>query len=493
MIGTLLDRRYRILARLGEGGMGEVWLAEHVNLGRKEALKVLHPALAQDPQFVWRLRREARALNRLQHPNIVSVHDFGRLQDGRYYLSLEYAEGERLDEVVRKQGPLPISRVVAILAQLADAVDHAHSRGVVHRDLKPSNLVLINHRGRADVIKVLDFGIAKIIAPEYDESVRLTRRGEVFGTAAYMSPEQLQGIGNEPRSDIYAIGCIAWELLVGEPPFLGKTMDVMNAHLSRAPDSPRARRRAGDVPVELDDLILRCLEKEPDRRFQGGRELGVALAEVPGYRPHRTSSGRRLRITPPADDYQNPEDTESQTDEYRFTDPDAGTRATELLEPDAADDGLRELAEALLDAGAKDYQLILGVTDLRELEKQRAGHALQMQALEARAETMEKLAQEREAGLRFALGELAEIASPEADAQARRIEMRLATVARDLEKDLDGITREAIALAATRARTEEQIRQLLGSLDLLVEELLPRFGNEPAIAPLVSQRRTRPR
>ena len=133
MIGTTLDGRYRILRKLGEGGMGEVYLAEHVNLGRKEALKIIQSSLAGDEQFVARFRREARAMNRLQHPNIVGVHDFGRLPDGRFYLSMEYAEGQRLDAVLRNVGALPVSRALPILGQLAEALGHAHSRGVVHR------------------------------------------------------------------------------------------------------------------------------------------------------------------------------------------------------------------------------------------------------------------------------------------------------------------------------------------------------------------------
>src|SRR5258706_1829378 len=167
MIGTFVDSRYCILRKLGEGAMGEVYLAEHVNLGRKEALKIIRPAHASDPEFVARFRREARATNRVQHPNIVSVYDFSQLPDGRLLLCMEYADGVGLDSVLGEKQRLPLPRAVHVLHQLADAVAHAHACGVVHRDLKPENLILVEHRGRSDVLKVLDFGIAKIVAQDY--------------------------------------------------------------------------------------------------------------------------------------------------------------------------------------------------------------------------------------------------------------------------------------------------------------------------------------
>ncbi|MBI5481290.1 MAG: serine/threonine protein kinase, partial [Deltaproteobacteria bacterium] len=192
MIGTVLDGRYRILKKLGEGGMGEVYLAEHRALGRQEALKILQAELATEREFVSRFRREARATNRVQHPNIIGVYDFGQVPDGRFYLTMEYAEGERLDALLRRVGPLPVSRALGILVQLADAVGHAHGAGVVHRDLKPENMILVEHRGRPDVLKVLDFGIAKIVAPDAPEDddppessrTALTNAGTVVGTPA---------------------------------------------------------------------------------------------------------------------------------------------------------------------------------------------------------------------------------------------------------------------------------------------------------------------
>ncbi len=187
MIGTVLHDRWRILSSLGQGGMGEVFLAEHLELGRKEALKILSPSLAVDPQFVSRFRREARAVNRLRHPNIIAIHDFGQLPDDRFFLSMEYADGESVHRILKREQVLEVPRALHLLGQLAYAVHHAHSRGVVHRDLKPGNLIAV---GDDETLKVLDFGIAKIVASDHAESVALSSTNIVYGTPKYMSPER---------------------------------------------------------------------------------------------------------------------------------------------------------------------------------------------------------------------------------------------------------------------------------------------------------------
>jgi len=280
---------YQIVRKLGEGGMGEVYLANHTLLGRPEALKILLPRLASESEFVRRFRREARALNRVQHPNIVSVYDSGQLPDGRLYLATEYVDGTRLDDVVRAAGGrLPAWRVLHILVQLADAIDHAHHCGVIHRDLKPSNLLLVGEPGRAEILKVLDFGIAKIIAQDYEESHVVSQEGVVFGTPAYLAPECWRGNASQPALDIYAVGCVGYRLLTGAPPFSGSRMELMHAHLTAQPDPPSARLEDAGIPSELDAVILQCLAKEPERRFDRGSSMRDALERVPGYlgRPH---------------------------------------------------------------------------------------------------------------------------------------------------------------------------------------------------------------
>ena len=288
MIGELVHDRWRILSALGRGGMGDVYLAENVALGRKEALKIIKPSLAADPQFVSRFRREARAINRLRHPNIIAVHDFGRLSDDRFYMALEYAEGQSVHELLGRNDHFAVPRALHVLGQLAYAVHHAHSRGVVHRDLKPDNLILV---GEDETLKVLDFGIAKIVDPEHADSIAVSTGNLVYGTARYLSPERAAGIGNDPRSDLYSIGILAFELVVGGPPFTGSAEEVVRAHLTHVPERPSAWRPSLAIPKELDAVVLRCLEKKPERRFQTAAELYAALHRVPGF-PARTAEVR---------------------------------------------------------------------------------------------------------------------------------------------------------------------------------------------------------
>src|SRR5262245_49194789 len=256
MIGTILHDRWRILSELGRGGMGEVYLAEHIALGRKEALKILKATLAIDPTFVSRFRREARAVNRLRHPNIIAVYDFGQLNDNRFYLSMEYAEGVSVLSALRAVGQFSVSRALHVLGQLAYALHHAHSRGVVHRDLKPDNLILVGHD---EVLKVLDFGVAKIVAPDHAESMALSNTNLIWGSPRYMSPERVRGIGDDPRSDIYAMGVIGFELVTGLPPFEGTSDEVIRAHLRKEPDAPSSWRSGAGIPAELDAVVLKCM------------------------------------------------------------------------------------------------------------------------------------------------------------------------------------------------------------------------------------------
>jgi serine/threonine-protein kinase len=269
--------------------MGEVYLAHHTVLDRPEALKVLLPRLASESEFVSRFRREARALNRVQHPSIVSVYDSGQLPDGRLYLATEYIDGLRLDEVVRAaEGGLPVWRVLHILVQLADALDHAHQRGVIHRDLKPSNLLLVGEPGPSEVLKILDFGIAKIIAHDYEESHVVSQDGVVFGSPAYLAPEVWQGRATEPALDIYAAGCIAYKLVTGSSPFRGSQMELMHAHLTERPVPPRERCPDRGISEELEAVVMCCMEKKAEQRFDRASRLREALERVPGYRgrPH---------------------------------------------------------------------------------------------------------------------------------------------------------------------------------------------------------------
>src|SRR4051812_16647742 len=253
---TLIDGRYRVIKRLGSGGMADVYLVEDQQLGRRVALKLLYRRLAQDVQFVERFRREASSAAQLQHPNIVSIFDRGEW-DGTYYIAMEYIEGRTLKQIVRERGPAPPDAAVDIVLQILRAARFAHQRGVVHRDIKPHN-VLIDEEGR---VKVADFGIARAGASD------MTETGSVMGTAQYLSPEQAQGKPVDARSDLYSIGIVLYEMLTGTVPFDGESpVTVALKQVSEAPVPPRVRNP--EVPATLDAVVMRAMEKDPARRYQ---------------------------------------------------------------------------------------------------------------------------------------------------------------------------------------------------------------------------------
>jgi serine/threonine protein kinase len=275
----IIGGRFRIVRRIGEGGMGTVYEATHETLPRKFAIKILRPELAHQRNFIERFRREAIAAARVEHPNVIYMTDFGYTQEGSVYLVMEFLEGVGLDEVIARHSRLPINRLLPILIQVADALDFAHLMNVIHRDLKPENILLTEVRGHKDVVKILDFGIAKVQEPEFD-NMALTMKGQVFGTAEYMSPEQAAGEPLDGRSDLYAVGCLAYELLTGDPPFLGPPIDVLRAHVRTKPAPPSTKMRGHSIPPALDGLILRCLAKDPAERYQNGSELRRDLMKV---------------------------------------------------------------------------------------------------------------------------------------------------------------------------------------------------------------------
>jgi beta-lactam-binding protein with PASTA domain/tRNA A-37 threonylcarbamoyl transferase component Bud32 len=262
---TLIDGRYRVIKRLGSGGMADVYLVEDQQLGRRVALKLLYRHLAEDVQFVERFRREASSAAGLQHPHIVSIFDRGEW-NGTYYIAMEYVEGHTLKEVVRERGPAPPEAASDIVLQILRAARFAHQRGVVHRDLKPQN-VLIDLDGR---VQVTDFGIARAGASD------MTETGSIMGTAQYLSPEQAQGRPVDARSDLYSIGIILYELLTGRVPFDAESpVSVALKQVSEAPIPPRELDPS--LPPALEGVVLHALEKDPARRFQNADEFIEAL------------------------------------------------------------------------------------------------------------------------------------------------------------------------------------------------------------------------
>ena len=279
-IGELVSDRYRILARLGAGGMGAVYVAEHTLMRKRVALKLLHPSMAQTPEAVARFRREAEAVASLEHPNITAATDFGQTPDGSFFLVLEYLDGQSLRKALQ-DGPMAPARALRIARQIALALDHAHAAGIVHRDLKPENVMLVRREDEPDFAKVLDFGVARIEStPERGAGQPLTRAGTVMGTPEYMAPEQALGERVTPRADLYSLGIVMYEMLTGRLPFEGDNIALMSLHIV-APVPPMAERAPGQsVPANIEALVLRLLEKEPAARLSSATELIAGIDEI---------------------------------------------------------------------------------------------------------------------------------------------------------------------------------------------------------------------
>jgi beta-lactam-binding protein with PASTA domain/predicted Ser/Thr protein kinase len=274
LIGMLFDGRYRIIRKLGSGGMANVYLAEDEELGRRVAIKILNDRHAADDQFVERFRREAKNAAGLSHPNIVSIYDRGEAE-GTYYIAMEYLEGQNLKERIVADGPLRISEAIEITRQILRAIGFAHRRGIVHRDIKPHNVLLVQDGAGDERFKVTDFGISRTTASQ------MTEAGSIVGTAQYLSPEQARGAPVDQRSDVYSVGIVLYELLTGTLPFTGETpLEIAMKHLSEVPKPPSELR--SEVSPDLDMVVLRALAKDPSDRFESAEEMERELARVAG-------------------------------------------------------------------------------------------------------------------------------------------------------------------------------------------------------------------
>ncbi|HWU90919.1 MAG TPA: serine/threonine-protein kinase, partial [Kofleriaceae bacterium] len=260
LIGAEVDGRYRVIELIGEGGMGKVYLAEHVEIGKRVALKVLHPSYSRMPDLVERFRREARAASKIGHPNIVDVTDSGTTADGSVYFVMEYLEGVELGSVIEREGALDVARALRIAGQICRALAAAHAQGIVHRDLKPENIYLITRDGAADVVKVLDFGIAKTTEAEAARERRLTSPGMAMGTPEYMAPEQAAGRAADARCDVYALGAILYEMVTGVPPYSGDNfMEILTKKATIDPTPPNQVRL--DLPAPVSDLVVAAMAR----------------------------------------------------------------------------------------------------------------------------------------------------------------------------------------------------------------------------------------
>jgi serine/threonine-protein kinase len=273
--GTIVADRYHVLKKLGEGGMGEVYLAEHVKMGRKSALKVMHAGMKESVDAVSRFNREAANASRIAHTNVAAVYDFGETPEGLIYLAMEFVDGPPLSEVIRTEGALPLRRAANIVSQIAEGLAVAHDMGIVHRDLKPDNIMITKNRDGSDCVKVVDFGIAK--AAE-NAAQKVTKTGRVIGTPEYMSPEQLSGDKLDGRSDVYSLGIVAFNLLTGELPFPGESSQ--ESMIMRLTDKPKTLAEmyptvawSADVQAVMDKV----LERDMTLRFQNAPDFGNAL------------------------------------------------------------------------------------------------------------------------------------------------------------------------------------------------------------------------
>jgi serine/threonine protein kinase len=276
LAGRVLSGRYRLLHTIGVGGMATVYLGEQVTIGKRFAVKVMHSAQLQHAESVERFLREARAVSKIHHEHVIEVVDFGRVAEG-VYMVMELLVGEDLCSCLARERRIAWPRARKIILQICGALTAAHAAGVIHRDLKPENCFLVERSGDRDFVKILDFGIAKVRSASIDGRA-LTEMGMVFGTPAYMSPEQADGQEVDARSDVYALGVVMFEMLTGRPPFVADTpMGFLKQQMFDAPPSPRQIAPEAEIPLEVEAVLLKALQKDPALRFQSMAAVAEAI------------------------------------------------------------------------------------------------------------------------------------------------------------------------------------------------------------------------
>ncbi len=303
LTGSFIGGRYKLLRLLDRGGMGYVYYAKHTAIDKRLAVKVLSLKCARSEQHRTRLLREARACSQIAHENVVDILDFGQAPNGSVFLAMELLRGETLAATVDREGAMQWRRAKPIILQIARALHAAHTKGILHRDLKPDNIWRTKRGANKDFIKVYDFGLAKLMQDDsLAGSKPITSAGTIFGTPEYMSPEQARGEPTDPRSDLYSTAIILYEMLTGTVPFLAENfLDVLAMQATEKPRSPRVLAPQGNVSKRLEKVILKALEKNPDRRYQSMQEFATALANVPLTQtptPHPRKGGTLIPQSP---------------------------------------------------------------------------------------------------------------------------------------------------------------------------------------------------
>lgn len=322
-IGRLVGGRFLVKSVLGEGGMGIVYEGEQ-HMGsktRKVAIKTLHAHLSSDASVLARFHRECGTVSGLEHPNTIKFYDFGSEADGTLYIAMEFIDGKALDEVVSEAGRLPPERAVKILSQICGALDEAHDQGIIHRDLKPENIVLTERLGKKDFVKVLDFGIAaRTESASAEQEAKLTQQGMVLGTPPYMSPEQFTGVELDRRSDVYSLGCMAYEMLTGQLPFSANTpWQWATEHMTAQPFPMEQVPNGAAIPVQMREAVMKALEKDPDDRprtageFLRALEKGAASAAQMSAAPTEAMQAMPAAFTSQTN-LRPPVDTETQSE-----------------------------------------------------------------------------------------------------------------------------------------------------------------------------------
>jgi serine/threonine protein kinase len=295
LIGTVLDNSYEVISIIGHGGMGVVYKARHTLMDRIVAIKMLKSTLISDSMSVKRFQQEVKASARIDHPHAITVYHFGISPEGLPYIVMDFLQGNSLAEVIKAEGHVGVDRGVKIITQACEALAHAHKMGVIHRDLKPSNIVLTEYDEDPDFVKVVDFGVAKLMGGSSDGAQRLTQTGEVCGSPVYMSPEQCMGQELDLRSDIYSMGILIYETLTGKLPLIGRTMvDTMSKHVSEMPPTFSKIRPDLYIPERIEQVVMKAMAKDPADRHQNMDELREDLENaIP--KPGRSSSLRHTQ------------------------------------------------------------------------------------------------------------------------------------------------------------------------------------------------------
>ena len=506
LVGNMLAGRFKLVELIGSGGMAEVYLAEHEILGRRYAIKLLHNVFASDEIIAERFRREARATSRLDHPGIVTISDFGRTGEGQLYLVMEYIPGDSLRTALKTAVPsrLPLARSLDILTQLTRAVGAAHDAGVVHRDLKPGNILLGEGRGGALLVKVLDFGLAKFMASA--ELTAITQKGQVFGTPAYMSPEQGRGDIVDHRTDIYSIGVLAYELCTGRLPFPYTNLArLLIAHQQEAPKAPSEvlPPEAASLPKELERIIMRCLSKDKESRPIRADEV---LRVFEGHREAKRDAQPRMVpqvvIVPP-----NAVDRdldwceltlEADTDvttlnrDHSADDPEASARVAKREQDrewywSQALKKARELAHQLRDRRLGTIEITKLLGDLGDLEERTTSLGTEIALAESRLRELDAMIREAETRLRGAMVDLSmergrlldENALPQLiadlDFQLSSLDQRLAEVYKERDARQDALA-NALKLRHERLAV---FRQKQSNVEVTLVNLLRRLKPDP--------------